>query len=279
MDIISQTDDSAVAELNLDHSNYASRSLDRHVQLRPGARASAQPDGPAVVRRRGERELPSRPTSRRRSTTARSTFGSSSEDVDGEARGSGLRDRHRSRRVRPGRCPPTSTRRTRRSSTARSAGPATTARSSSSAPPSRRGRRSCAVSTAPRTSRVSRRRATGSSAGAHTFRVYSIDAAGNVDPTPDEQSWRVKRKDGDSGRTGRWRRRRGNRRAGGRDLKRAELGAICGLRSSVNPATNFLPMARSARMPLDAAAARGAGSACPLLRLLAIYLGVRPAAA
>jgi hypothetical protein len=30
--------------------------------------------------------------------------------------------------------------------------------------------------------------------GRHTFRVYSIDAAGNVDPTPAQHQWRVKRK-------------------------------------------------------------------------------------
>lgn len=30
--------------------------------------------------------------------------------------------------------------------------------------------------------------------GPHVFLVFSIDASGNVDPTPDEQAWRVKRK-------------------------------------------------------------------------------------
>ena len=35
----------------------------------------------------------------------------------------------------------------------------------------------------------------GQARGRHSFAVYSVDAAGNVDPSPDVYSWKVKAKD------------------------------------------------------------------------------------
>jgi hypothetical protein len=193
VDIISKANDSAFAEINLDHSNYASRSVigTKSFAPAPGV-AFNQTDPPLFVDAANGNfhEADESPTI----DHGTQTFGWSSEDVDGQTRvqlyGIDIGADEYVLQSVPGDLNPPDTKIIR--------GPA--ARTSHHRAKFKFGTTEPAGATimcsldgaaykpceSPKGYRVK--------PGVHTFRVYSIDAAGNVDPTPDHQSWRVKRK-------------------------------------------------------------------------------------
>ena len=193
VDIISQSDSTALASIDLDHSNFATRSTIGSYSFAPApGLASNQTEPPLFVdaANGNYHEADESPTIERGTLSA----GLSSEDVDGEPRFQGFNIDIGADEYVPGPQPAdvnppdtkildgpvgrTSHHRARfKFGTSEPAGATIMCSLDGAA------YKPCE---SPKGYRVK--------PGAHTFRVYSIDAAGNVDPTPDQQSWRVKRK-------------------------------------------------------------------------------------
>jgi hypothetical protein len=195
VDIVSQSDGSALATMNLDHSNYATRSLIGPFSFAPAPGvAFNQTDPPLFVDEAhgNYHEADESPTIDRGTLSA----GSSDEDVDGEPRFQGFYIDIGADEYVPGPVPtdlnPPDTKiirgpaaRTRHHRAKFKFGTTEPAGATLMCSLDGAAYKACE---SPKGYRVK--------PGKHTFRVYSIDAAGNVDPTPDQQSWRVKRKGG-----------------------------------------------------------------------------------